>query len=292
MATYPSTNRRASLPSSMLTSSIWRASTKPTRNSSGSRRNWRTRFVRHNANAPLPAWPADRRRHLFQSNNVIATSCGRWYGSLSAGRCTVGSTAVLQGAEAPAQIAAAIDLLNAWNLGVEPIDVPIVARGGGSIEETGRSTTSRRCVSCAASVIPVISGVGARPISPFPDLAADQRAPTPTGAAALAVPTGLELARAIAGTAAVYRAPPRAYRPRASPVGARPAACLSGYPRPCNCRAAQQVDELSRSMTRTAAHRLAVQRPDRRDAKRLASWTPTQCWPAATPSCRNRSAAP
>ena len=167
----------------------------------------------------------------------------------------------VQGAEAPAQIAAAIDLLNAWNLGVEPIDVLIVARGGGSIEELWAFNDEQVVRAIAASVIPVISGVGHETDFTLSDLAADQRAPTPTGAAALAVPDRLELAGQLPGLRSRLQSAAAGHidRERRQLVQTRrllerlsPAVQLATR--------RQQVDELSRSMTRTAAHRLAVQR--------------------------------
>ncbi|MCB0001093.1 MAG: exodeoxyribonuclease VII large subunit [Anaerolineales bacterium] len=209
---------------------------------------------------PLPAWPA--RIGVVTSSkaaalrDILRTLAVRY----PLVDVLLAPTAV-QGAEAPAQIAAAIDLLNAWNLGVEPIDVLIVARGGGSIEELWAFNDEQVVRAIAASVIPVISGVGHETDFTLSDLAADQRAPTPTGAAALAVPDRLELAGQLPGLRSRLQSAAAGHidRERRQLVQTRrllerlsPAVQLATR--------RQQVDELSRSMTRTAAHRLAVQR--------------------------------
>jgi len=89
----------------------------------------------------------------------------------------------VQGEAAPAQIAAAIEALN---FSVKP-DVIIVARGGGSLEDL--CAFNDECVvrAVAASQVPVISGVGHETDFTLTDFAADLRAPTPTGAAVMAV---------------------------------------------------------------------------------------------------------
>ncbi|MCB0246009.1 MAG: exodeoxyribonuclease VII large subunit [Anaerolineae bacterium] len=209
---------------------------------------------------PLPAWPA--RIGVVTSSkaaalrDILRTLAVRY----PLVDVLLAPTAV-QGAEAPAQIAAAIDLLNAWNMGVEPIDVLIVARGGGSIEELWAFNDEQVVRAIAASGIPVISGVGHETDFTLSDLAADQRAPTPTGAAALAVPDRLELAGQLPGLRSRLQSAAAGHidRERRQLVQTRrllerlsPAVQLATR--------RQQVDELSRSMTRTAAHRLAVQR--------------------------------
>ena len=182
----------------------------------------------------------------------------------------------MQGVEAPAQIAAAIDLLNAWNLGVEPIDVLIVGRGGGSIEELWAFNDERVVRAVAASAIPVISGVGHETDFTLADLAADLRAPTPTGAAALAVPDRQELAGQLpalrsrlsgAVTARIDRERRQMAQTRRLLERLSPAMQLATR--------RQQVDDLNRSMARTTAHRLAVRRAELDGLRaRLASLDP------------------
>ncbi|HEY5002730.1 MAG TPA: exodeoxyribonuclease VII large subunit [Ktedonobacteraceae bacterium] len=92
--------------------------------------------------------------------------------------------ALVQGAEAPASIAAALDLLNEHG----EAEVIIVGRGGGSIEELWAFNEEVVARAIARSRIPVISGVGHETDVTIADFVADQRASTPTAAATAAVP--------------------------------------------------------------------------------------------------------
>ena len=97
--------------------------------------------------------------------------------------------ATVQGATAAAEVAAGIEYFNREN----NVDVIIVARGGGSLEDLLPFSEEIVVRAAAASRIPLISGVGHEPDWMLIDFAADYRAPTPTGAAEAVVSTKLAL---------------------------------------------------------------------------------------------------
>ncbi len=102
---------------------------------------------------------------------------------------------VVQGEFAAEQVAAAIEGFNRLAPGgpVPRPDILIVARGGGSLEDLFAFNEERVVRAAAASVIPLISAIGHETDTTLIDHAADQRAPTPTAAAELAVPVRAEL---------------------------------------------------------------------------------------------------
>lgn len=90
----------------------------------------------------------------------------------------------VQGAEAPGEIAAAIDYANRWDLA----DLIITGRGGGSMEDLWAFNEEIVAQSIYRSRIPVISAVGHEPDVTISDYVADLRAATPSNGAELAVP--------------------------------------------------------------------------------------------------------
>ena len=97
--------------------------------------------------------------------------------------------ATVQGNTAAAEVAAGIEYFNKMN----NVDVIIVARGGGALEDLLPFSEEIVVRAAAASHIPLISGVGHEPDWMLIDFAADVRAPTPTGAAEMVVPTKISL---------------------------------------------------------------------------------------------------
>lgn len=92
--------------------------------------------------------------------------------------------ALVQGDQAPKSIVKAIETANK----MEKNDVIILGRGGGSIEELWAFNEEIVARAIFASQVPIISAVGHETDFTIADFVADQRAPTPTGAAEIAVP--------------------------------------------------------------------------------------------------------
>ena len=107
----------------------------------------------------------------------------------------------VQGAEAPAALVDALTQA-AWR---HEVEVLIVARGGGSIEDLWAFNDERVVRAVAAMPMPVIAGVGHETDVTLVDFAADLRAPTPTGAAELAAPARDELLGALSTLARQLR---------------------------------------------------------------------------------------
>jgi exodeoxyribonuclease VII large subunit len=87
----------------------------------------------------------------------------------------------VQGDAAPAEIEAALAELNASNL----VDVIVLARGGGSLEDLAAFNSERVARGIASSRLPVVSAVGHETDFTIADFVADLRAPTPSAAAEL-----------------------------------------------------------------------------------------------------------
>ena len=102
---------------------------------------------------------------------------------------------LVQGDKAADQIARAIAGFNTIVAGgaVPRPDLIIVARGGGSIEDLWAFNEEVVVRAAANSAIPLISAVGHETDTTLIDYASDLRAPTPTGAAEIAVPVRAEL---------------------------------------------------------------------------------------------------
>ncbi len=118
--------------------------------------------------------------------DVTSVAAGRW----PAVRFEIRNTAV-QGPSAVAQIVDALAELDAH----PDVDVIVIARGGGSVEDLLPFSDETLCRAIARCTTPVVSAVGHEPDNPLCDLVADLRAATPTDAAKRIVPdTAAELA--------------------------------------------------------------------------------------------------
>ncbi len=141
---------------------------------------------------PLPAYP--KRIAVITSRtgavyHDIQTVLGRRYPLVEL--VLVHST--VQGDQAPQGIVSALKTINQ-----EPgIDIVIVARGGGSLEELWAFNEEVVARAIHASRVPVVSAVGHETDETIADYVADVRAPTPSAAAERVVPDRVELQRRI-----------------------------------------------------------------------------------------------
>jgi exodeoxyribonuclease VII large subunit len=134
----------------------------------------------------------------------VVTSLGAaaWHDTMTALRRRVPHIPVMlapasvQGANAPAELIAALEALYAQIRDGATLDIILLVRGGGAIEDLWAFNDELLARTVALSPVPVISGVGHETDFTIVDFVADLRAPTPTAAAELAaVPTDALLAQ-------------------------------------------------------------------------------------------------
>ncbi|MGY4649085.1 exodeoxyribonuclease VII large subunit [Mycobacterium sp. URHB0021] len=118
-------------------------------------------------------------RASHAERDVVTVAETRW----PAVRFVVRNT-VVQGPNAVPQIVEALRELD----GDPAVDVIVIARGGGSVEDLLPFSDETLCRAIAACTTPVVSAVGHEPDNPLCDLVADLRAATPTDAAKRIVP--------------------------------------------------------------------------------------------------------
>lgn len=171
----------------------------------------------------------------------------------------------VQGQGAAEQVAAAIAGFN--RMTPRP-DVLIVGRGGGSIEDLWAFNEEVVVRAVAASEIPVISAVGHETDTTLIDYVADRRAPTPTGAAEMAVPVREELLATLEGQEGRMRAAIRTHLLRCRE---RLDGLVRGLPRPQQLVATmvQTLDMLSDRLV-VALPRHLQQKHEHLSALRLA----------------------
>jgi exodeoxyribonuclease VII large subunit len=134
---------------------------------------------------PLPAFPRTVGIVTSPTGAVIRdflNIVSRRHSSLSVLICP----ASVQGDQAPAEIEAALVQLNAASLAdLSLVDVIVLARGGGSLEDLAAFNSERVARAIASSSLPVVSAIGHETDFTIADFVADLRAPTPSAAAEL-----------------------------------------------------------------------------------------------------------
>ncbi len=163
----------------------------------------------------------------------------------------------VQGTGAALEIATALRLANQR----AEVDVLILARGGGSLEDLWSFNEEVVARAIRASRIPVIAGIGHEVDVTIADFAADVRAPTPSGAAELVVPDRAEWLRTLSGIGARLVQAGRRRIARAEErlrwLGGRLARV---HPRERLALRAQRLDELEARLGRALGQHLATAR--------------------------------
>jgi exodeoxyribonuclease VII large subunit len=163
----------------------------------------------------------------------------------------------VQGEGAAEEIAAAIEALDAR----DDVDVIIVGRGGGSLEDLWPFNEELVARAIAASRVPVVSAVGHETDVTIADFVADLRAPTPSVSAELVARAADDLRAEVEGLRAEARSVVRyrllAERSRVRALESAPA--MRGVPSVV-ARAMQQADELRRALDDSVAAKLRTLR--------------------------------
>lgn len=159
--------------------------------------------------------------------------------------------AIVQGEAGPPSVIEAIERLNRR----DDIDVLIVGRGGGSLEELWVFNDEGVARAIAASRIPVISAVGHETDFTIADFVADRRAPTPSAAAEMAV---MERAALVEGVRDLHDRTARAMEKRIREwrdrLGFLTRSAALTRPQDRLNQLRQQLDELSYRMEMTVRH--------------------------------------
>lgn len=174
------------------------------------------------------------------------------------------NTAV-QGADAPLQIVAALRSIQQ----VPDLDVIIIARGGGSIEDLWAFNDERVARAIVASIVPVVSGVGHETDFTITDFCADLRAPTPTAAAQFCTPDQNELrANMLLFQQRLQRAMSENVLDARRRLIQDVNALHRASPQSQIEQRRQRLDELTRDATRHLKHRLETERAQLASAAR------------------------
>jgi exodeoxyribonuclease VII large subunit len=165
--------------------------------------------------------------------------------------------ALVQGENAAPSIARAIEKANK----MDEIDVLIVGRGGGSIEELWAFNEELVARAIFQSLVPVISAVGHETDFTIADLVADMRAPTPTAAAELAVPHIDELMeRLLQRKTRMLQSMSGRYRYEKQRLDRAQRSYAFRYPQRLYEQKLEHVDKLTESLVRGASRLMDVKK--------------------------------
>jgi exodeoxyribonuclease VII large subunit len=164
---------------------------------------------------------------------------------------------LVQGDLAPTQIVTALRALDAR----DDLDVILLVRGGGSLEELWAFNDEQVARAIAACRHPVITGVGHETDFTIADFVADLRAPTPSAAAEMAVPDQVELQKQVRAQRQQMQSLAQSRLDQARQAVAQQGQALRRLsPRTRLDTNRQQVDDLLRRAGQTLAHDLALRR--------------------------------
>lgn len=163
------------------------------------------------------------------------------------------SPAAMQGQHCVREVLAALERLDAH----PDVDVIVVARGGGTVEDLLPFSDETLVRAVAACRTPVVSAIGHEPDTPILDLVADWRASTPTDAAKHLVPdVAEELALVATGRARLRTGVRRLVEREQAALTALRSRPAMADPRHLLSQRAEEVDALRERARRTLTHRL------------------------------------
>ena len=161
----------------------------------------------------------------------------------------------VQGDEAPKDIVRAIQAVNAYHrqlLDVQPagIDLILLVRGGGSLEDLWAFNEEAVARAIVASAIPIATGIGHEPDTTIADLVGDLRGPTPTGVTELTIPNASALRREIDAHATLLSRDIRRYLTAAAADVQRCQLELGGAMQTLTHHGATRIDNLASQIAR------------------------------------------
>jgi exodeoxyribonuclease VII large subunit len=164
---------------------------------------------------------------------------------------------LVQGDDAPPQIVAALRALYRR----DDVDLILVTRGGGSIEDLWAFNDERVARTIAESPVPVISGVGHEVDFTIADFVADRRAPTPSAAAEVAVPDQVDVrGQLVALRAALEQNVRQRVDDARRQLDLQRGTLARLFPRARLEQDRQRVDDLMRRVDQARQHRLILKR--------------------------------